>query len=215
MFTDLDARDSKFSGVPIDWGSWNSYLQNVVCRCAQVSKAEGFYYFGVKNFGRFKSKKTLFSILGLCFHQGNLYSSNCPEQDSRKEHYYRREWIIRAGKISKKQRTLSSREWRVKRTNDRNMERRTDVIWNEQRVNEQWQICCNVIWDGAQMWYETNKGWTNSERFVAMLDTGLRKIARGRPKNCPYMNDITVPTVNPLHLGTQPWKSVLLSVAGY
>ena len=76
MFTDLDARDSKFSGVPIDWGSWNSYLQNVVCRCAQVSKAEGFYYFGVKNFGRFKSKKTLFSILGLCFHQGNLYSSN-------------------------------------------------------------------------------------------------------------------------------------------
>nr|XP_058950079.1 streptococcal hemagglutinin-like [Pocillopora verrucosa] len=59
MFTDLDARDSKFSGVPIDWGSWNSYLQNVVCRCAQVSKAEGFYYFGVKNFGECWSGENL------------------------------------------------------------------------------------------------------------------------------------------------------------
>ncbi|XP_022796157.1 uncharacterized protein LOC111334628 isoform X1 [Stylophora pistillata] len=51
MFTDLNARDAKFSGVPIDWGSWASYLQNVVCRCAQVSKAKGFYHFGIENFG--------------------------------------------------------------------------------------------------------------------------------------------------------------------
>ena len=55
MFTDLDARAARFSGVLVDWGSWDSYLNDAVCRCAQVSKAKGFNYFGIENFGGFKS----------------------------------------------------------------------------------------------------------------------------------------------------------------
>lgn len=72
MFTDLNARDTKFSGVPIDWGSWASYLQNVVCRCAQVSKAKGFYHFGIENFGRVKSKQAFFyvAVVTLVFIKG-------------------------------------------------------------------------------------------------------------------------------------------------
>lgn len=51
MFSDLDKNSAKFSGVPVDWGRWDSHLDDVVCRCAQVSKANGFNYFGIENFG--------------------------------------------------------------------------------------------------------------------------------------------------------------------
>lgn len=54
MFTDLDNRTAKYSGFPVDWGSWDNYMDDVVCRCAQVSKAKGFKYFGVENFGEYK-----------------------------------------------------------------------------------------------------------------------------------------------------------------
>ncbi|XP_078379193.1 uncharacterized protein LOC144662284 [Oculina patagonica] len=50
IFSDLDKNSAKFSGVPVDWGRWNTYLDDVVCRCAQVSKAKGFKYFGIENF---------------------------------------------------------------------------------------------------------------------------------------------------------------------
>ena len=57
MFTDLNNSTAKFSGFPVDWGSWDSYLDDVVCRCAQVSNAKGFNYFGIENFGEY-----------LCYH---------------------------------------------------------------------------------------------------------------------------------------------------
>ena len=51
IFTDLDNSTAEYSGFPVDWGSWDGYLDDVVCRCAQVSKAKGFTYFGIENFG--------------------------------------------------------------------------------------------------------------------------------------------------------------------
>ena len=62
MFTDLDKTNSKFSGVPVDWGRWNGYLDQVVCRCAQASKEKGFNYFGIESFGEYKIY--YFTIIG-------------------------------------------------------------------------------------------------------------------------------------------------------
>ena len=51
LFTDLDKSSADFSGFPVDWGSWDNHLDDMVCRCAQMSKAKGFTYFGIENFG--------------------------------------------------------------------------------------------------------------------------------------------------------------------
>ena len=56
MFTDLDKKASKFSGFPVDWGNFDGYLENVACRCAQVSKAKGFTHFGIENFGKYREQ---------------------------------------------------------------------------------------------------------------------------------------------------------------
>lgn len=55
MFTDLDNSASQYSGFPVDWGSWDAYLDDVVCRCAQLSKAKGFNSFGIGNFGEYNA----------------------------------------------------------------------------------------------------------------------------------------------------------------
>jgi len=55
MFTDLDNSTAQYSGFPVDWGSWDAYLDDVVCRCAQVSKAKGFNLFGIGNFGEYNA----------------------------------------------------------------------------------------------------------------------------------------------------------------
>ena len=53
MFTDLDNNAAEYSGFPINWGSFDDYLEDVACRCAQVSKAKGFTHFGIENFGEY------------------------------------------------------------------------------------------------------------------------------------------------------------------
>jgi len=55
MFTDLDKSSTEYSGLPVDWGNWDAYLDDVVCRCAQVSKAKGFNLFGIGNFGEYNA----------------------------------------------------------------------------------------------------------------------------------------------------------------
>lgn len=54
LFTDLDQKAPEYSGFPVDWGNFDNYLENVACRCAQVSKAKGFTYFGIENFGEYR-----------------------------------------------------------------------------------------------------------------------------------------------------------------
>ena len=54
MFTDLDKSSPDFSGFPMEWGNWDSHLDDMVCRCAQLSKAKGFSNFGIANFGEYR-----------------------------------------------------------------------------------------------------------------------------------------------------------------
>lgn len=59
MFTDLDNTAAQYSGFPVDWGSWDAYLDGVVCRCAQASNAKGFNLFGIENFGEYYADNCL------------------------------------------------------------------------------------------------------------------------------------------------------------
>ena len=54
LFTDLDESSPDFSGFAINWGNWDSHLDDMVCRCAQLSKAKGFGNFGIANFGEYR-----------------------------------------------------------------------------------------------------------------------------------------------------------------
>lgn len=53
MFIDFDINNVKFSGFLVDWGSWNSYMDDVVCWCVEILWLKGFDYFGLGNFGEF------------------------------------------------------------------------------------------------------------------------------------------------------------------
>ena len=66
MFTDLDNTAAQYSGFPVDWGSWDAYLDGVVCRCAKASNAKGFNLFGIENFGEYNADNC---ILRGCQHQ--------------------------------------------------------------------------------------------------------------------------------------------------
>lgn len=40
-----------FSGQRINWGSWDSYLPDLVCRCATAAANKGYSFFGIQFYG--------------------------------------------------------------------------------------------------------------------------------------------------------------------
>jgi len=52
LFQDLSSGDPNYSGQNVDWSDYSTYLKGLACRCAERSKAEGFTYFGLQNYGR-------------------------------------------------------------------------------------------------------------------------------------------------------------------
>ena len=51
LFTDRDSSSAKFSGKHIDWKNWDTYTKDLVCRCAERAKAEGYMVFGLQYYG--------------------------------------------------------------------------------------------------------------------------------------------------------------------
>jgi len=52
ILTDRDTSSPVYSGGKISWGTWNTYLTDLVCRCAQKAAEAGIYqYFGIQNHG--------------------------------------------------------------------------------------------------------------------------------------------------------------------
>ncbi|XP_031574004.1 uncharacterized protein LOC116307825 isoform X2 [Actinia tenebrosa] len=51
ILTDRDPTDKVYSNVTIDWGNWDSYIDDLICRCARVTQNKRFTYFGVQNYG--------------------------------------------------------------------------------------------------------------------------------------------------------------------
>lgn len=52
VFTDMDKLSPKFSGNEAKLGDLDTYLGNVLCRCAEQARELGFKYFGVQNHGK-------------------------------------------------------------------------------------------------------------------------------------------------------------------
>ena len=51
LFTDRDHTSDKFSGKHIDWENFDTYMKDVVCRCAERAKANGYMFFGLQFYG--------------------------------------------------------------------------------------------------------------------------------------------------------------------
>ena len=44
-------KSPKFSGIKVNWGEWDKYLNDIVCRCAAKAKEKKYSLFGVQNYG--------------------------------------------------------------------------------------------------------------------------------------------------------------------
>lgn len=52
IFTDMDTNSPKYSGIEAKLGELDTYLGNVLCRCAEQAEELGYEYFGVQNHGK-------------------------------------------------------------------------------------------------------------------------------------------------------------------
>lgn len=52
IFTDMDKNSPKYSGIEAKLGELDTYLGNVLCRCAEQAQELGYEYFGVQNHGK-------------------------------------------------------------------------------------------------------------------------------------------------------------------
>ena len=52
LFTDRDSATKKFSGKSVDWQDWNSYINDLVCRCAKEAKVRNYAYFSIQFYGK-------------------------------------------------------------------------------------------------------------------------------------------------------------------
>jgi len=44
-------KGKSFSGQKIDWKHWDTYLPDLVCRCAEAASNRGFVFFGIQFYG--------------------------------------------------------------------------------------------------------------------------------------------------------------------
>lgn len=51
IFTDLDENSIKYSGHKAQLGELDTYLSDLLCRCAELTQELGYEYFGLQNHG--------------------------------------------------------------------------------------------------------------------------------------------------------------------
>ena len=52
LFTDRDKSVKKYSNISIDWDNWNSYINDLVCRCAKEAKDRNYAHFSIQFYGK-------------------------------------------------------------------------------------------------------------------------------------------------------------------
>ena len=52
LFTDMNKDSPKYSGKEAMLGELDTYLGDVLCRCAEQAQEFGYQYFGVQNHGK-------------------------------------------------------------------------------------------------------------------------------------------------------------------
>ena len=60
LFTDRDKSSKIYSGKPIDWGNWDTFIEGLVCRCAKEAKEKRYSHFGIQYYGRRISYDTVY-----------------------------------------------------------------------------------------------------------------------------------------------------------
>ena len=50
--TDRDPKSAVYSTINIDWGKWDSYISDLVCRCAEKAAENNYHFFGLQYFGK-------------------------------------------------------------------------------------------------------------------------------------------------------------------
>lgn len=52
LMTDRDMNSVKYSGIKVNWGEWDMYMDDIVCRCAEKAKEKKYSHFGIQNYGK-------------------------------------------------------------------------------------------------------------------------------------------------------------------
>ena len=52
LSTDRDMNSKQYSGIKVKWGKWDTYMYDLVCRCAKKAKENKYSHFGVQNYGK-------------------------------------------------------------------------------------------------------------------------------------------------------------------
>ena len=52
LFTDRDPKSKVYSGIPVNWGEWDNYMADLVCRCSKAAKAKKYSHFGIQFYGK-------------------------------------------------------------------------------------------------------------------------------------------------------------------
>lgn len=43
---------AKYSNIPIDWNNWDTYMTDLVCRCAKEAKVRNYAFFSIQYYGK-------------------------------------------------------------------------------------------------------------------------------------------------------------------
>lgn len=57
LFTDRDPSVKKYSNIPVDWQKWDSYMKDLVCRCAKEAKVLNYQFFSIQFYGKLNLKE--------------------------------------------------------------------------------------------------------------------------------------------------------------
>ena len=55
IMTDRDPWHPSRSGKTIEWKKWDSYMMDLICRCAAKTTEKGYTFFGLQFYGEFSS----------------------------------------------------------------------------------------------------------------------------------------------------------------
>ena len=53
ILTDMDSSLSIYSGMPVDWENFGTYIPDFACRCAQKAAEKGYDTFGLQFYGKY------------------------------------------------------------------------------------------------------------------------------------------------------------------
>lgn len=79
LFTDRDPSVKKYSNIPVDWQKWDSYMKDLVCRCAKEAKVLNYQFFSIQFYGKLNLKAI---SKGTCYGKTDQFSYLVTELDT-------------------------------------------------------------------------------------------------------------------------------------